>query len=381
MGQYSLHLWSALAATQGEPETILVQPDQPMPVEPMHGDGEDAASVLRVPLPSWVKSGKAEKLWWEQRGILAGVERAQADLLHVPYFAGPRRSPVPLVITVHDVIPLIFPEYGGGTAMRLYLRLVTGVARRAAAIITDSECSRRDIQTWLGIPGDRIHVTPLAVDPAMRPERNPEAEAAIRERYGLPGPVIFNVGGLDVRKNLAALIDAFAQALPQLPDETRLVIAGKAHSDNERLYPPLEPVIRRCGVLGRVVLTGPISDEEKRTFYNLADLYVYPSLYEGFGLSPLEAMACGTPVIAANRSSLPEVVGPGGLLVDPTPTRLAVAMISVMTDERLRRELAQKALTQAATFSWERTAALTQAVYREVLASASSTGAEKIGKR
>ncbi|MFO7272665.1 MAG: glycosyltransferase family 1 protein [Sphaerobacter thermophilus] len=370
-GQYSLHLWQALAATADEPTTVLVRPDLPMPVDPQLGGGAAGTTdTIRVPIPPWVRHDKAEKLWWEQRGLLRGARQAGARLLHVPYFAGPRFTRLPLVITVHDVIPFIFPEYGGGRLMRLYLRLVSAVARRADAIITDSDCSRRDITAWLGIPSERIHVIPLAVDPAIRPSDDPETASALRARYGLPGPVIFNVGGLDARKNVPVLIEAFAQALPDLPPETRLVIAGRAHSGNQRLYPPLEPVIRRLGVEERVVLTGSITDEEKVALYNLADLYVFPSLYEGFGLSPLEAMACGTPVIAANRSSLPEVVGQGGLLVDPTPERLAAAMVSVMRDERLRRSLARRALEQAETFSWQRTAEQTRAVYRSVLASA-----------
>ncbi|MDI3339585.1 MAG: glycosyltransferase family 1 protein, partial [Sphaerobacter sp.] len=314
----------------------------------------------------------------QRRLLIQAARRAGVDLLHVPYFAGPRCTALPLVITVHDVIPFIFPEYAGGVPMRLYLRLVSAAARRADAIITDSDCSRRDITRWLGIPPERIHVIPLAVDPAIRPRHDPEAAAALRQRYGLPGPVIFNVGGVDVRKNLPVLIEAFARALPELPPETRLVIAGRAHARNPRLYPPLEPVIRRCGVEGKVVLTGAISAEEKLAFYNLADLYVFPSLYEGFGLSPLEAMACGTPVIAADRASLPEVVGSGGLLVEPTPPRLAAAMVSVLRDDGLRRDLARRALAQAQTFSWERTAAQTRAVYRSVLASRQPARAARV---
>lgn len=359
-GQYSLHLWRQLAECSDDPQAVLVRPaGPPLP------EGED--SVVPVPPPLWARSGKARKLWWEQRGAPRAARRARAALLHVPYFAGPRVGRLPFVTTIHDVIPLILPEYGGSPSMRLYLRLVSAAAHRAAAVITDSDCSRRDIEGWLGISSARIHVTPLAADPRFRPIDDRETVEALRARYHLTGPVIFNVGGLDVRKNLPALIEAFARALPQIDSETRLVIAGRAHSGNHRLYPPLEPEVRKWGVGDRVVLTGAISDDEKLAFYNLADVYVYPSLYEGFGLSPLEAMACGLPVIASNRSSLPEVVGQGGLLVEPAPPRLAAAIVSVLMDERTRRDLGKRALAQAATFSWARTAAMTRAVYREVL--------------
>ncbi len=358
-GQYALHLWRHLAADAGaDPEAVLLQPEGIAGLEP---------GAVQVAPPVWARSPRARKLWWEQRGLVRAARRAGVGLIHVPYFSAPRLSPVPTVVTIHDVIPLIFPEYGGAPAMRAYLRLVAAAARRAAAIVTDSECSRRDIETYLGIPASRIAIIPLAADERYGPVDDPAALEALRGRFDLRGPVIFNVGGLDVRKNLAALIEAFARALPQLPPETRLVIGGRAHSGNARLYPPLEPLIRSRGLEGKVVLTGPLTEEEKLLLYNLADVYVFPSLYEGFGLSPLEAMACGTPVICSDRSSLPEVVGRGGLLIEPSPTRLASAIVSVLSDEQLRRDLSRAALEQAATFSWRRTAALTREVYVEVL--------------
>ncbi|HET9014815.1 MAG TPA: glycosyltransferase family 1 protein [Thermomicrobiaceae bacterium] len=359
-GQYALHLWPALVSDDTSPQVVLVQPAGA-------AGGVPASGATSVFPPPWARSGKPHKLWWEQRGVVRAARTASADLLHVPYFAGPRVGRLPLVMTIHDVIPMVMPDYGGSAAMRLYLRLVSAVARRASAVITDSDCSARDIQGWLAIPPARLHVIPLAAAPTFRPIDDPETAAALRERYSLPGPVIFNVDGLDVRKNLPALVEAFARALPDLPEETRLVIAGRPHTGNARLYPPLEPAIRARGLQEHVVLTGRLSDAEKLGLYNLADLYVSASLYEGFGLSPLEAMACGTPVISSNRSSLPEVVGSGGLLVDPTPPRLAAAIVSVMSDERMRRDLSRRGLARAASFSWRRTADLTRNVYRRVL--------------
>jgi len=360
-GQYALHLWRRLAAGDASLEAVLLRP------APAPGDGTPANGAATVAPPPWARAGKSHKLWWEQRGVVRAAHRASADLLHVPYFAGPRSARLPLVITIHDVIPLVFPEYGGSLPMRLYLRLVIGTARRARMILTDSDCSARDIQGWLEIPSDRIQVIPLAADPSFRPVDDPEASAALRERYDLRGPVVFNVDGLDVRKNLAALVEAFARALPELPPDTRLVIAGRAHTGNRRLYPPLETSIRAWGLQDQVVLAGRVGDAEKLALYNLADLYVSASLYEGFGLSPLEAMACGTPVVSSNRASLPEVVGSGGLLVDPTPARLAAAIVSVTTDEWLRRDLGRRALARAGAFSWERTADATRDVYRHVI--------------
>jgi glycosyltransferase involved in cell wall biosynthesis len=273
-----------------------------------------------------------------------------------------------VIATIHDVIPLILPEYGGSLPMRLYLRLISAAARKATVILTDSECSRQDIARVLGIPHERIRVIQLGVEERFRPDPHSPLAPELRARFGLAGPVIFNGPGLDVRKNVVGLIDAFARALPRLDPATKLIIAGRGHTGNTQLYPPLAPFIERAGIERNVVLTGAISEEEKLAFYQLADLYVFPSRYEGFGLPPLEAMACGTPVIAANTSSLPEVVGNGGVLVAPEPEPLAEAIVTVMRDPGLRAELARRGPEQAASFSWRRTAAETRAVYREVLA-------------
>ncbi len=251
--------------------------------------------------------------------------------------------------------------------MRVYLRLVIPAARRAVSILTDSECSRRDIEHLLHIDPRKLRSIPLAASDEYQPAPDPSVGDDLRRRFDLNGPLIYNVGGLDVRKNLSTLIEAFGRAVPNIDPRTLLVIAGKGHTDNVTLYPPLEPIINRLGLESRVRFVGRISDDEKRILYQISDIYAYPSLYEGFGLTPLEAMACGLPVVASNRSSLPEVIGDGGLLVDPTPARLAAAMVSILTDEQMRQDLSQRALDQAKHFSWKRTADETLNAYREAI--------------
>jgi glycosyltransferase involved in cell wall biosynthesis len=360
-GQYTVHLWRRLASAESDPDVMLLRPASVS----LGRDGR--GKEVAVQPPPFVRSAKARKVWWEQAGVLRALRRSGANLLHVPYLSAPRVSRRKTVVTIHDLIPMIYPDYGGSAAMRVYLRLVVPAARRAALILTDSDCSRRDIVRLLHVDAGRVRSIPLAVDEAFRPDPSPQREAELRSRIGIDGPIIFNVGGLDMRKNLGVLIEAFGRALPNLDPSTVLVIGGQAHTGNDRLYPPLEPIIRKWGLDGKVKLTGRISDEDKLILYQIANLYVYPSLYEGFGLTPLEAMACGLPVIAANRSSLPEVVGTGGLLIDPTPARFAAAIVSVLSDEHLRRELSQRALAQASRFSWEQTAEQTRAAYLEAL--------------
>jgi glycosyltransferase involved in cell wall biosynthesis len=363
VGMYASNLWRSFRSADGcDPVVRLLLPDLAAYHE------FDADSAEKVTPPSPFRSGKVVKLWWEQRGLMRAAKRSDVNLVHIPHFAAPLIRNRPVIVTIHDVIPYVFPAYRSSARMRLYLKLISRATKHATAILTDSECSKHDIVRHLGIERDRITVVPLAVDEQFKPVRDENADAAIRSRLGLPGPVIFNVGGLDVRKNVEALVRAFAKSLPDLDSETRLVIAGKAHTNNQRLYPPLEPLIAELGLSEHVVLPGRISEADKLRLYNLADLYVFTSLYEGFGLSPLEAMACGTPVICSNRSSLPEVVGEGGILVDPTAEKFAGAMSTVMNDAYLRRRLSAQGLEQAAKFSWKRTAEMTRDVYRQVLA-------------
>ncbi|HVX29223.1 MAG TPA: glycosyltransferase family 1 protein, partial [Nitrolancea sp.] len=272
-GQYTLHLWHELARPVDGVETILLRPQGV--------SEEEAGSTIEVRIPPFARSAKARKLWWEQFGVLRGGRRARPALLHIPYMSAPRVNRRPTVVTIHDVIPLIFPEYGGSTAMRLYLRVVLPAARRATLILTDSACSRDDIVRLLGVSPRKVRSIPLAVSEEFHPATDPQAEAEIRQRLGLPGDIIYNVGGLDVRKNLAVLVEAFGRARAQLADDTRLVIGGSAHTDNATLYPPLEPVIRKWGLEGQVVLPGRITEADKLLLYRISKLYVYPSLYEG----------------------------------------------------------------------------------------------------
>jgi len=356
-GQYTLHLWNQLSHPEAGVETLLLRPASSDAGDELRGQ------VIDVGVPGFARSAKAQKLWWEQIGVLRGVRGGQVDVLHIPYMSAPRINRRRTVVTIHDVIPLIYPEYGGSTTMRLYLRLVLPAARRATLILTDSDCSRRDIVRLLGVAAEQVRSIPLAVSDEFKPSTDAVAEAEIRQRFGLAGDIVYNVGGLDVRKNLTALVEAFGRAFPSINPSTRLVIAGGAHTGNTRLYPPLEPLIQQWGLEGKVVLTGRITEADKLLLYQIAKLYVYPSLYEGFGFTPLEAMACGLPVISSNRSSLPEVVGSGGLIVEPTAGRLAAAIVSLLTDEQFHRDLSQRALAQAARFSWSRTAEQTREAY------------------
>ena len=313
---------------------------------------------------------KQHRFLWDAFGVAGGVLAARdpkPDLLHLPQMSAPLSSPIPVVATIHDVIPFVMDDYRASRAMRLYLATMARSVKKARRVIAPSRSAKADIARVLGIPADRIRVIEEAADPSFVPGTGGSAIALVAEKWGLTGRYLFNIGGFDRRKNLPLLIEAFAAALPSLDDDVRLVIAGAPHTGNERVFPPLEPVIREHGVEGRVVLTGRVTDEERLALYQAAHVYITPSEYEGFGLTPLEAMACGVPAIVANRTSLPEVVGDAGLCVEPTVEELLRAIVFLMTDDARHEALSRASLQRASQFSWPRAAKETVEVYREAL--------------
>jgi glycosyltransferase involved in cell wall biosynthesis len=349
-GQYTRNLLEALAKVDSANEYLLFSPGP-------------APSISNTQYPI----SNLAKLWFEQMAFPLACRRSGLDLAHVPYFASPLFPTVPTVVTVHDLIPLILPAYRGSPLVRLYTRLVAAAARKAEAIITVSQASARDIVRYLHIPPERIHVTYEAAGEAFQPVGDEAQLAAIRQKYALPERYFLYLGGFDQRKNLSSLLRAFALLVNRQP-QAKLVIAGQLPGRDSPFFPDPRRLVGELGVEERVIFIGWVSEEDKPALLSGATVFVFPSLYEGFGLPALEAMACGTPVIASDRSSLPEVVGEGEILVEPRDVEaLAEAMEVLLVDDALRAELRQRALVQAAKFSWEQTALETVAVYRKVV--------------
>lgn len=269
---------------------------------------------------------------------------------------------------MHDLIPMVLPAYRGSVLVRAYTRLVAAGARRADAVIADSESSKRDIVTHLEVEPERIHVIPLAAGPRFQPAASEEIHR-VRPRYGLPNRYVLYLGGFDQRKNLPMLLHAFAQLQDRRPDvaDVQLVIAGRPPTADTDFTPDPQRIATQLGIRESVTFPGWIDDEDKPALFSGAELFVFPSVYEGFGLPVLEAMACGTPVVTSNTSSLPEVVGGAGLTVDPSDTdALTRAMTTVLTDEERWRAMQQAGLEQASRFNWEGTAQATLEVYHRV---------------
>lgn len=336
-------------------------------------EGDELVVLQRTPVPRLPRAlaldARLQRWWWESAGAAGAALTGGADLLHVPSFAAPLRSRAPVVVTIHDAIPFLLPAYRASVAMRAHLALTHRTTARARLVLTPSTSAAVDIERVLGIPRERLRIVPLAADPACRPPSAADAAAldAVRARFGLAGPWIFSAAGLDVRKRVDLLLAAFAGAADRLPPDTRLVLAGSAHSLNSHVYPHYGDVVRTLGIGDRVVFTGWIDEATKIALYQGAAAAVTASVAEGFGLTVLEGMACGAPVIATARTSLPEVAGDAALLVEPTVAAWREALMRVVGDDALAEELRGRGLARAAMYSWERTAAATVAVYREAL--------------
>ena len=305
------------------------------------------------------------RIAWEQTVLPVELVREGADLLHALGFVSPVAWRGKSVVTVYDLSFLRFPEVYN-RANRMYLSTFTPPSlRRADRVITISEDARRDVVELCGVAPERVTSILLAADERFRPAP-PEAVAAFRRRQGLAERFVLYQGTLQPRKNVETLVRAYALLRSQGSDDHQLVLAGPRGWQ----YEPIFELTQRLGLEDSVRFPGFVPDDDLPLWYSSAAVFAFPSRYEGFGLPLLEAMACGAPVVSSNASSLPEVVGDAGLMVDPSDVEgLCSALRQILEDEPLRQALSVTGRARARTFSWRRVAAETVQVYREVLGS------------
>jgi glycosyltransferase involved in cell wall biosynthesis len=244
---------------------------------------------------------------------------------------------------------------------------VTAAARGSAHTITISQAAKDDIVSYIGIPADRITVTHLAVDEAYHPRMGAERDAAVREKYNLPDRFVLYIGGFDVRKQVNQLLLAYSYVGPAEGTDVPLVIAGKEPEWGTPVFPDLRKYAADLKITDFVQWIGRVDEADKPSLYRLAEVAVFPSRYEGFGLPVLEAMASGTPVVANQIPVIEEIVGDGAYLVENGNARkMAGAILALLGDESLRETISSRGLAQATHFSWRKTARQTFEVYEQV---------------
>lgn len=361
-GQYVRRLVDALA--QVDPDTALSV------LLPCDTAATSAATLVHpsvhfdsIPVPQT----DLGKLWWEQAVVPRAARALGCTLLHVPYWAPPACTSLPTVVTIHDIIPRILPAYRGNIRVRLYTAFVSAATCRARLVLVDSQASSKDVIRHLKVKPERLRIVPLAVGPEYAPQVTVE-DAQVHEDLRLPDHYLLYLGGFDTRKNLRVVLSAFAIVHRSLP-ETKLVIGGRLPEADTPFTPDPRRIARDIG-LGRdaVLFLGFVPESHKPALYRGARAFIFPSTYEGFGYPPLEAISCGIPVVAGNTSSIPEVVGNAGVLLDPNDVEgMAGALIQLVGDDRFHRELTLCALEQRESFSWTQAATQTLAAYRAVM--------------
>ena len=304
------------------------------------------------------------RILWEQTLLPLRGRRERWDVLHCPVNVLPVIAPCASVVTIHDTAFLAVPETMT-RARRRYLRTqIARSVRQADQILTVSQATADDLVQAFGVPTNRITVTPLAADERFRPAAQDVLDR-FRRQHGLHRPFLLSVGTREPRKNTARLVRAFARVAPTIAHELVLVgPAGWLEGELDATIRDLPVPVRQ-----RVRLTGFVPDDDLPLWYAAADVFAYPALHEGFGLPVLEAMACGTPVVTSNTSSLPEIAGDAAMCIDPTDDRALVAAIArIIGNAPLAGDLHRRGLARAGEFSWDETARLTVVGYRAALA-------------
>jgi glycosyltransferase involved in cell wall biosynthesis len=363
---YAKRLLKALANVKGQRGasvqlTIFLSPTAREEISTLH-------SPFSIRFASRTTEAPLSRIYVEQVETPRALCDLRADLYHGLGFVAPLRATCPTVVSVMDLSFVTQPQ-AHKRFNRVYLSwLCRESCRRAVRIIAISEWTKRDLVQHFGVAPERVDVTPLGVDHDHFKPTPPDELTAFKAQHGIGERAIFYLGSLEPRKNLTRLIEAFALLThdQQPATNSQLFIGGSLAWKYDEVFER----IRSLGLEQSVKLIGRVSEDDLPKWYSACAVMAYPSLYEGFGLPPLEAMACGVPVVASNVTSLPEVIGDAGIMIDPTDAQaLADALNRVLCDDALRADMRAKSLARAAQFTWQRTAELTLESYERVIRS------------
>jgi glycosyltransferase involved in cell wall biosynthesis len=351
IGRYTRNLIRALAELDtGHEYTLFVAGGW--------GDGDGLGSwPANFRIRSLPLSDRWMHILWQRMRVPVPIQAITGplDLFHSPDFVLPPVRHTPAILTVHDLSFLRVPECYLPTFRRYLEGAVTRAVRRAGCILADSQCTRSDLIQLMNVEPERIVVIYPGVEARFRPVQDEQTLASVRTRYELPRQFVLGLGTLQPRKNFEGLVDSFGRLLAERGDSAPfedlylVIVGGKGWMCEQMLA-----LVERSGLGDRVRLPGFAADEDLPAIYSLASVFAFPTWYEGFGLPVLEAMACGTPVVAADNSSLPEVVGSAGLMVDAADAEaLAEALARLLADRALRRQLVADGRERAKRFTWE----------------------------
>lgn len=312
-------------------------------------------------------TSKRHQRFFDQYYIPSNVKMKQSEIYHVPQngIGICEWIECKKIVTIHDLIPYIMPETVGNGYLMKFLNQIPQIIGLSDAIITVSDCSKKDILKFFPIDESKIFVIPLAADENFKPLDKEKCRSELASKYNINKPYILYIGGFSSRKNVAALITAFSKLIKKLPKEYVLVLVGDYNAEGNSLL----KLISTLNIEDKVILTGKVPETDLPILYNGSKLFVYPSVYEGFGLPPLEAMSCGVPVITSRTSSIPEVTGDSCILIDSydDTSKLLDSMEKVLCDESFSTLLSEKGLLRASNFSWEKAAEATINVYKALL--------------
>ena len=355
-GNYIIQLIRALAADDIDRQLVIFAQ-------------EKGPELINLPSDSSIEwrivqdSSPGSRLIWEQTVLPSLASKTKIDLLHSLHYTKPLRLICASVVTFHDMTYYLYPQLHTWTRRMIFPTAMRLSSKQADAIIAVSESTRKDVIRLLQIDPEKIYTTHLGVDPTFRVISDIESRERAATDYRLPEKFILYLGTIEPRKNLPVLIRAYKQ-LVESGTEHKLFLVGKYGW----MYKEVLNLVNELDIEDMVYFTGYVPQEDLPLVYNLASLFVYPTIYEGFGLPALEAMACGVPVITSKIASLPEIVGDAGILIPVDDAdALYSAMKRILQDQVLREKLIQDGLVRSKSFSWKRTAQLTHQVYQTVL--------------
>lgn len=353
IGTYTYELVNSLNSVDNKNDYLVFMPD----------NCKDSLNLNRNFIQANITEA-AEGSFWDVVNIPNILKDYKIDLYHVPQngIGLPVEKECPFLITLHDVIPFKMPETVSKSYLKIFTENIPSIIERCDGIVTVSDYSKKDIVETLNFPEEKIFVTYLANEDIYVPIDKILSRHIIKKNYSITDKYILYVGGFSPRKNILGLIEAFGILMEKYHENIKLVIAGRKGSSYETYKNRAEEL----NIDDKVLFPGFIALDDLPYLYNASELFIYPSFYEGFGLPPIEAMACGVPVIASDTTSIPEIAGDSARLIDPQNTSdMAEAMLNVLQDEDLRNELIQKGLKRSRQLSWKNTAKQMLNVYEK----------------